>query len=56
MKLIPINPPLTGGQAVRCCACASPIRIGGYADLAGVPFVDYYCEDCRIRIERKGKP
>ena len=54
MNLQPIHPPLRWGQGVRCQWCWATIETGGHADLDGKAFIDYYCEPCRIVVEKRG--
>lgn len=42
MNLQPITP--NPGRPLRCVRCGQWRAI--FADLAGRPFVDYYCADC----------
>lgn len=52
---------------VRCIGCLEMVqvgdtpprnfcrKVGAWADLEGEPFVDYYCEECRIIIARSAE-
>lgn len=46
---------VTGREfSVLCCSCEDRQRVGHHrvwADLNGAPFVAYYCDFCRRRIE-----